>query len=235
MKALIQLGGRTVLERTLAVLQATDRVGRIVVVGPPEVAEHPSARRANAVLPEGLSGSDNILRGLEWLIANRDGNQAERILLVTTDLPFLTPAAIIGFLDACPPDLDICLPLFTRQEVQARFPDITVFHVALRDGDWLIGCVFLLNPRAILDNRALIERVFGARKNPFAMALLLGPSFIVRFLTRRLTVAHIEERAFDLLGCTGRGIRGCSPELAFDIDRARDYTYALKHWAEEGR
>jgi hypothetical protein len=234
MKALIPLGGRTLLERTLAVLRATGRIERMVVVGPPEVADHAAVRGASAVLPEGPSGSDNVLRGLEWLVAARDEHQAERALLVTTDLPFLTPTAVTGFLDACPPELDICLPLFTRQEVQARFPKSAPFCVGLRDGDWLIGCAFLLNPQAILDNRALIERVFAARKNPFAMARLLGPRFIARYLTRQLTVAHIEQRSLGLLGCTGRGIRGCSPELAFDIDRARDYIYALEHRAEAG-
>ncbi len=39
---------------------------------------------------------------------------------------------------------------------------------------------------------------------------------------------HIEQRCLDILGCTGSGIRGLAPELAFDIDYPEDYRYAAR-------
>jgi molybdopterin-guanine dinucleotide biosynthesis protein A len=228
-KALIPLGGRTVLERTLATLRATGCVERIVVIGPEEIAKHPSAGAADVVLPEGgNSGPANILRGLEWLHEANGGRHAERVLVITTDLPMLTPQAITGFLDACPPELDICLPLIRREEFEARFPGLRMPYVHLRDGHLIIGCAFLVNPLAVARNRATIERVFAARKNPIAMASILGLSFIVRFLIGRLTVSQIEQRCLEILGCTGKGIYKCSPELALDIDRPVDYRYAVR-------
>jgi len=59
------------------------------------------------------------------------------------------------------------------------------------------------------------------------MARLLGPLLVLRFLTRRLTVKQIESKAIELLGCTGGAVRGCAPELAFDIDYPSDYRYVL--------
>jgi len=228
-KALIPVGGRTVLERTLAALRGTGRVGRIVVIGPAEVAAHPAARAADAVLPEGGStGPANIVRGIEWLRDASGGRHAERVLVVTTDLPFLTPEAINSFLDACPSDLDACVPVVRRDEFEARFPGSSGTYVRLRDGQWAIGCAFLVNPAMVLGNRARIEGVFAARKSPIAMARLLGPLFIARLLFGRLTVGQIEQRCLDILGCTGAGVRGCPPELAFDIDRPGDYRYAVK-------
>jgi MFS family permease/GTP:adenosylcobinamide-phosphate guanylyltransferase len=229
LKALIPLGGRTVLERMLAALRATGRVGRIVIVGPSEVASHPAARAADAVLPEGgTTGPANILRGLEWLRDASGGQQAERVLIVTTDLPFLTPEAITSFLDACPSELEACVPVIRRDEFEARFPGSSGFYVRLRDGQWAVGCTFLVNPATIIRNRSHLEGAFAARKSPVTMARLLGPLFIIRFLARRLTVGQVEQRCLEILGCTGRGMRGCAPELAFDIDRPEDYRYAAK-------
>lgn len=225
-KALIRLGGATLLARTLAALRATERVGRIVIVGPRDVLDHPDARRADAVLPEGGdSGPANIMRGLEWLQeAGRRG--ADRALIVTTDLPFLTPLSVTGFLEACPANLDICVPVLTRGEFGARFPDFRITCVRLRDGDWTMGCAFLVNPQAMAENRGLIERAFAARKSPLAMARLLGVGFLLRFAARRLTIPEVERRGGELLHCAAGAITGCPPELAFDIDTPTEYDYA---------
>jgi len=230
-KALISLGGQTILERTLAALRATEQIGRVIVVGPREIEERTGQFAADAVLTDAGSGPANILRGLDWLNGANGGCCSSRVLILTTDLPFLTPEAIAGFLAACPPDLDLCLPVLRREEFEACFPDHWAHYVRLRDGEWKIGCGAVVSPAAITRNRHLIERVFGARKSHLAMARLLGPLFILRFFTRRLTVRHIERRSLRILRCTGRSIRGCAPELAFDIDYPQDYRYAVHRFA----
>jgi hypothetical protein len=60
------------------------------------------------------------------------------------------------------------------------------------------------------------------------MLKLLGPVFITKFLTRRLTIEDIEERVSRIFGCKGVAVKGCSPELAFDIDLPEEYRYAVK-------
>jgi len=67
-------------------------------------------------------------------------------MIVTTDLPFLTPQAITDFLDICQPDLEICVPLIRREEFEERFPGLKIEYVRLRDGQWTMGCAFLLSP-----------------------------------------------------------------------------------------
>ncbi len=228
-KALIPLHGRTVLERTLTTLRATPRVHRLVVIGPEEVQAHPAAQAADAVLPETETGPGNILRGFEWLREAHGGTLPERALVLTTDLPFLTPAVLERFLDACPPDLDLCVPLVRREELLARFPEHQALFVRLRDGVWTIGCAFLVNPAALLANRAHLEHVFAARKSQLRMVRLLGASFVLRFLTGRIGVPDVAQRCLDMLGCTGAGLPGCPPELAFDIDQPGEYRYAREH------
>jgi hypothetical protein len=228
LKALIRLGRWTVLERVLASLGATGRIGRTVVIGPKEVMSHPAARLADVALPEGASGPANIFRGIEWLYVANGRRHSRRILILTTDLPFLTPEAVTGFVGACSPGLDLCLPILKREEFELRFPHRSARYVRLRDGEWMIGCAFLVDPAALTRNRSVVERAFAVRRSRLGMARLLGPSFVLRFLARRLVVSHIEQRCEDMLGCTGRGIRGCAPELAFDIDYPEDYRYAVR-------
>jgi len=78
----------------------------------------------------------------------------------------------------------------------------------------------------------MIERVFAARRSQIGMARLLGPLFVLRFLTRRLSLKQIEGKCLKMLGCAGIGIRGCAPELAFDIDYVSDYRYAAAQWRQ---
>ena len=39
---------------------------------------------------------------------------------------------------------------------------------------------------------------------------------------------QIERRCLDILGCSGCVVKGCSPELAFDIDTFEEYKYAAR-------
>jgi molybdopterin-guanine dinucleotide biosynthesis protein A len=227
-KALVRLGGWTILERTLATLEATGRVGRTVVIGPEEVRPIAAARAVSAVLPEGESGPANIMRGLEWLHDANGGHHAKRVLVLTTDLPFLTPEAIVKFLDACPSDSAICMPILNGKEFEERFSYREARYLRLRDGEWMIGCAFLIDPAAVMDNRDVIESVFAARRSKLGMVRLLGPLFALRFVTHRLTVQHIEERCLQILRCTGKSIRCTAPELAFDLDYLDDYRYAVR-------
>ena len=230
-KALIEIGGRTVLQRPLDALRATGQIRRAIVIGPDEIADHSCAKSADAVLPEGGdSGPANILRGIEWL-RETDGSRADRVLIVTTDLPFLTPEAISVFIGSCPSDVDLCAALVSKKAFEERFPGSENQYVKLADGEWTLGCGFLVNPEAIESNRDHIERVFAARKSQIGMARLLGFGFIIRFLTGRLTVSHIENRCAKMLGCSGKGIRQSSPELAFDLDHIGEYRYAANHGA----
>lgn len=247
-KALISLHGLTLLERTIDALRATGRIARIVVIGPDELKNHAATRAADVVLSEAESGPANIFRGLQWLheqsASQPDGTQlngaqlnglqeAHRVLVVTTDLPFLTPAAINGFLEACPATAEVCVPIIRREAFEARFPDCGGDYVRLRDGEWTMGCAFLLNSVALTRNRLHIERIFEARKSQLAMARLLGPLFIARFLCGRLQVAHIQARCESVLGCTGHAVLGCAPELAFDIDQPEEFRLAVAHGSQE--
>lgn len=224
-KPLIQINGRTVLESTIDALRASGLVRRIVVIGSDEVLKHPSAKLADILLAEGATGPENIYKGVDALRTGE--NPPDRILIVTTDLPFLTPELVKRFVENCPPEKDFCVPLVAEGDFAKRFPGTEATFVGLKDDTYTTGCIYLANVKPLLSAKPHIERVFEQRKSKLGMAKLLGLGFVFKYLTKQMTVDDVEQKIVDLLGCSGAAIRGSAPEFAFDIDYLEDYEYAV--------
>jgi GTP:adenosylcobinamide-phosphate guanylyltransferase len=229
-KALIQIQGKTVLGRTLDALQATGMVRSTIVIGPEVVRNHPDAQVATYRLEPGETGPDNIYLGLNQLLSG--SNPPEKVMIVTTDLPFLTPQIIQDFIKLCPPDKEICVPLVKASEFRKRFPGTEATFVKLKDDEWTTGCAYVMDVKALQKAKPHIDRVFENRKSKLGMAKLLGPAFVLKWLTKRLTLVDVEAKIMNILGCSGAAVTGCAPELAFDIDYVDDYDYAIAHVGE---
>lgn len=224
-KALISLEGKSVLVNTLESVRATQGVGRIVVIGDDEVKAQAGAI-ADEVLPEGKTGPQNILAGLRWL--TNSYSPAPNVLIVTSDLPFISPAILREFLDLCPPGNDFCVPLISHESFADAFPSAEATFVTLRDGTWTTGCAYLATPKGLFAAMDHIEAVFANRKSKLGMARLLGVKFVYGYLTQKLTVSDVEAKVKDILKCTAVAVPGSPAELAFDIDYIEDYHYALQ-------
>lgn len=226
-KALIPFQGFTLLERTMSAVRAIEQVQQIAVIGPAALEATAAAAGASLFVEEGASIPENLERGVLALQQARGGRHADRLVAAASDLPFLSTEAINAFIRNCPACADICVPVVRRRTFQMRFPKAPARFVRLQDGEYTAGCVFLLNPEAVMTSRPHIEKICNARKNQTAMAMLLGPLFMARFVTRRLRVEHIERRCGQILGKEGAAVLDSPPELAFDIDDVEDYRYAL--------
>jgi GTP:adenosylcobinamide-phosphate guanylyltransferase len=224
-KALIEFDGRSILTSTLEALRGSKYGGRTIVIGGTEV-EKAAKEVADVVLPEAASGPENILKGLKYLLATQ--NPPQKVIVVTTDLPFLTPEIIDHFVEQCPADRDICVPLVNRVAWDARFPNSSATFATLADGKWTTGCAYLMDVRALQSSMPQIEEVFENRKSVPKMAKQLGPKFLFKLLTKTLTVSDVETKIQSMLGCSGAAIRNAPTELAYDIDDLEDYEYATK-------
>ncbi len=229
-KALIPLGGKTMLERTITVLRDTGRGGRIFIAGGEEVQAHPAAKLADKAVLGGRSGPESILNALKSLLA--EPSPPQKVLLLTCDLPFLAPDMLTAFINACPKDVDICMPLITKGQYQARFPDSHATFIPLKDDTWTAGNTYLMDTTALQKAMPHMERVFKVRKSKIGMARLLGPVFLYKFVRKQLTIPIVEEKIKQILGCTGAPVLNCAPELAFDIDDYEDYQAAVRFLGE---
>jgi GTP:adenosylcobinamide-phosphate guanylyltransferase len=230
-KALVPLGGETLLARVIGALRRTESIGRIIVIGPKAEIEK-TARHAGAddVLQEGTTGPENLNIGLS---AYRDFLGDRRIVFAASDLPYLHEDAVSGLLKRTSDDTtaDIVFPVIHRADYEAQFPDSPNEWARLAGKEYTGGSVMLLRPAAIERNRAMIERVFAARKSQWDMARLLGLGFALKFKMGALTIPAAEERASQLTGCRCRALMESDPRLAADVDTIDDLQYAQKRFS----
>lgn len=222
-KALIEFEGRTILERQIDAFRASGVVDRIAVIGPEELLASSAAQLADLRVQPGETGPDNIYRGLDAL----HDSDAERVLVATTDLPFLSPSLITDFVERCPADRDICVPLISQSSYAERFPGSTATFVRIKDGIWTLGCMYQFHVQSMRRIKPAMDRVFENRKSKLGMARILGPGFVMKYLMKSLTVPELESKVGSILGCTAYAMPDSAPELAFDIDAADDYEYAM--------
>lgn len=223
-KALIVFNGETILESILKALRASGVIRNIVVIGSKEVQDA-SKDLATHTLDQGSSGPDNIFRGLEKL-KGADSN-LDRVLIVTCDLPFLNGELIKKFVESCPADRDVCIPIIHENDFERAYPGTTSTFVKLKDGTFTLGGMFMMNAQKLPEIRSSIQRVFDQRKSKLGMAMLLGPVFVFKWLTKALTIDDLEKKIVSMLGCSGKAIVGAPVELAYDIDYLDDYDYAM--------
>lgn len=217
-KALVSLGGMTMLARVVDALRACG-VSRIAVVGGEDV-RNAFESRVDQVVDESPSGSENLLRALRaW---PEDG---EALLYTTSDLPYVCAAAVRDFVDRVSPGT-IAVALTEIAAYEERFPGAPAAGITLAGERVVNGGIFSIPPGACVPIASVATRLFEARKQPWRMASLVNPLVLIRFLLGRLSIADLEGAASRALGYPARGVRNCAPELAFDVDGIVEYRYA---------
>jgi len=86
-----------------------------------------------------------------------------------------------------------------------------------------------MSRRFMDEHGATIERTFARRKNKLTMLCMFGWGFVGRLMLGRLSIAGLEQRASELLGCTVRAVRSNYADLAFDVDDADDLELARRY------
>ncbi len=224
-EALIPIHGRPMVQYVVEALNGAAKVGRIVVVGPDELRA--ALQGTGAVLvPSTNSITDNVKRGLEELDSER------MALLVTSDIPLVTSEAVEDFINRCS-ELpgDLFYPIVSKEVNDVNYPGTARTYFRLREGTFTGGNLFLALPRVVLECQPMLERVFAMRKKPWQLSRLLGFSFILKFLLRRLAIHEIEERVRDIFSIKGVAVITPYPEIGIDVDKPSDLelvTSALK-------
>ena len=220
-KAFVEIGGKTLAARVLDALRASSSVGRIVVVAPLEVRGRADLAAADEIRPDGRRITDSLRNGL----AGFDPDAA--VLVVASDLPVLTVAAIDDFVArANALGADVIYGCVERGVHVAKFPAVPHTWARMRDGTFCGGGIVAMKPRALPLLERFIERLGAARKHPIRLASLFGYDVLLRFAFRQLSVARAEERATRILGAPVRALVSPFAETAVNVDRVSDIALA---------
>lgn len=216
-KGLLEIGGKTVVEYVLEALAGVGRVDRMVVLAPPAATPGTWSKLADKVIHTDDVLTANIAKGIDYI------GPGGKFLLVSSDIPLITSAAIEDFISKCDSfDADIYYPIITKAAVETQFPGTKRTYIRLRDGTFTGGNIFIVDKESLIKNRDIGQRMFVFRKNPFKMARLLGLGFILKYILRLLTIKEVENKASQILNCRMRAVITDHASLGVDVDKQED-------------
>jgi hypothetical protein len=214
-EALIPVGGSPMAALVAEALGAVAGVRRVVVAGPPDLAD-----AGLTVAPPGTTAVESLRSA--WGVARAAGVEDE-VLVASGDVPLLR-AETVASLVAASRDrrLHLGYPVVRRETCERRFPGVRRTYVRLRDGAFTGGNCVYLRAEALPACLSLLERVYRDRKRPLRLAGLLGVRVLLALAVGRASLAGVEEAASRLLGHPA-GAWICSDAgIGVDVDRPSD-------------
>ncbi len=212
-RALLAIHDRFMIEYVIDSLKDVPTVRRIVVVGAVYELKCRIKGLVEEVVPSGENPFESTVNGLNYL------HSQERVLVVTSDTPLLKGEMIQDFLYRCDKrNADFYYPIIRKEVYQKKFGYSKRTFVCLREGCFSGGNMLYVDPAIVQKRKEWISKVISQRKNPLAIARLLGVRIILKFLLRRVGIRDIEDRVKKILGMKGLAVITPYPEIGFDVD-----------------
>ncbi len=217
-KALLPIGSRVMLDYVLQALGESQHIGRLVLVGSPELRSHYLGQERLLFAKGGSTPLESFAAGVNVL----DSTNAW-VMACTADIPFLTPQAVDDFIGQCVEKLaDFYYPVIKKETVEREFPGVERTYVKLRDGIFTGGNLLLVKREILKDTLSQAEGFVRMRKKPIALARQVGFGILLRYFFGLLTISLAEERVSKLVGVRGRAVISEYPEIGVDVDKVSD-------------
>ncbi len=214
-KAFLNLNGRIMLDYVLECLENTGIFEQIAVIGPAQrLAKHVPPHIK--IIPQQGTVVENVVKAAEevpgW------------ILLCSSDTPLLTPEAVSDFISMCH-DAQMFYPLVSKETNDSKYPGVERTYVSLKEGTFTGGNIILVHSEAVPVAAPAALGFVESRKSPMSMARLVGSGTMIKLLTKRLSVAELEEKMSRIFRIKAKAVVSRYPELGIDLDKESDYTY----------
>ncbi len=225
----LPIAGKPMLLYVLDALLASPRIQSVYVVGHSDLA-----KGARLLEPRG-SFLENLL------VATEAEPNARRLLVVTSDIPLLTPAAVNDFIERCGEmDADFYYPIIPKEVNERRLPGVHRTYVRLADGMFTGGNAVIINPRMVLANAEIIGNILLARKHPIKIARLIGFGTLIRAALAQklwqgaLSIAMLESVVGRILNSKVKAVPVEFPEIGADVDTPEQAEVIERLIAQEG-
>lgn len=224
-EALIDIGGRYMVEYVVEVLARMPEIDRIIIVGPvsdlvPLYGDNPKIRLTEG----GSTVIESLKQGVKMADCREDRSG---VLVVTADVPLITEEAIRDFLSACGDrSADLYYPVIPQQVSEQKYPGVKRTYVRLKDGCFTGGNIVLFNARILDRVASQAEEFVRLRKKPLAMCRLIGFRFILKYLLGQLSIRDAEQRVCQMLNFTGKAVISRYAEIGVDVDKPCDLELA---------
>ncbi len=227
-EALIIIGNYPMIYYVYRALRATPAINNIIVSGPVEALRNILPREDKLFFVE---GGENAIDSFAHAVTILEGKRvSDKVLVVPTDVPFITSEAIEDFLTCCEASkADFYYPLTCKEVNERKYPGVVRTYVRLKEGVFTGGNLFLLRSKLIPACLEMGVKLFYRRKNPLAMARLFGVSLVWKYLLGRLSIQMAEKRFYEVVGIRGKGIISSYAEVGVDVDKPCDLQLAQEY------
>ncbi len=216
-KALLDMGGRTMLERVVDALQAAKRVDDIVVVGLGSDLGMTFQRPVFHVPDQG-SLIGNVIGGVRFLKERKP--DLGMVMISSSDIPTITADIVDQYVASCEPfDKAIYYNFVDKPVMEARFPGSNRTFVKLKGANVAGGDLLLAHSDLANSHVDLWQALTEARKHAWKLAGLVGIRFLLKFLFRQVSLTDIEEKVLQTIGQPAQAMLSPFAELAMDADK----------------
>jgi molybdopterin-guanine dinucleotide biosynthesis protein A len=216
-KVLLDMNGRTMLERVVDALQNATTIGEIVVAGLGSDLDM-TFQKPVYHLPDQGSMLQNVLAGIAQM--RQLHPETKLILLCSADIPTLTASIVDDFIEKCHPyDKGIVYNFVDKATMEARFPSSNRTYVKLKDALVAGGDVLLIQADIADSNQEIWRALTNARKHAWKLARVVGLRLMFKLLLRQLTFADIEAAAERITGRPCQVMLNPHAEVAMDADK----------------
>ena len=212
-KALVEIGGRAMLERVVFALRAAGagRIGVACDEGPVAVL----ARSLDCeIVPTAAGPSGSVRNGFDLLGAP--------LVVTTADHALLEPAWIKALIAQTPNEADLSVMLARREAIEIALPGSRRTYLKFADGQWS-GCnLFYLRTDAARAAIATWQRIEADRKRPWRIVARLGLGTLWDYARGRLTLAEGLQRLGRRIGVEAALVEAQDGLAAVDADKPQD-------------
>lgn len=226
-RALLPVAGQPMLERVLGTLRSHPRIGSIrLSIDEPQLVEGEDG----IVLRAADSPSQSVLEALD---SRPPATALRPVLLTTADHALLDRDILDAFLDGSDTsEADLTVGLVEERTVRAAFPDSERTYLRFRGGGVSGANLFALRTPAARWAIEFWRDVEQRRKRPWRLAAAFGPTTLLLFALRRLSLEDGFARASRVLGLHAQPILLPFAHAAIDVDKPADLELVERILAE---
>jgi len=216
-KALLEIGGRPMVQWVLDALSSANKVENVILIGLPEESGL-TCTKPLTFIPNKTSMIENILGGIGKVLEIHPA--ATRVLMVSSDIPAITTEMVDWEIETTSPtDVDLCYSVVKREVVELRYPGSKRTYVKMKDVEVCGGDINVLRTSVVSLNPDIWERLIAARKNPIKQAAIIGFDTLFLLAFRLLTLDQAVKKLTSRLKMTGRAVVCPYAEIAMDVDK----------------
>ncbi|MGE5398131.1 MAG: NTP transferase domain-containing protein [Chitinophagales bacterium] len=226
-EALIIIGNYPMILYVYEAVKRSNKVGNIIISGPDSLRELFKKEENLVFTPPGEDPLESLSNALNTVGV---ANLSEKVLVLPTDIPFITPEAIDDFIDRTEQfEADFYYAIVRKEVNEARFPGVIRTYVNIKEGTFTGGNLFVIRTPIVNQCIELGKKLVQKRKNPLAQAKLFGMKLVFKFITRQLSIADAEQRFSEILGISGRAVVSPYAEVGVDVDKPSDLKLAEQY------